>query len=317
MASEGPTTPRRRPLRTPRRRPLRALVPAAALLAICGLAYGALRTGDPEVAPAEAGPPEGIERREPPPPARPPEVTRRVSPAAASEGAAAAVRRAYTELTRRPNAITVHEVSESLAAARRGGRAPIAVVTARTGLRRAPGGPVIERLGTATEFGSPRVHAVVGRDRQWLEVMAAELPNDRTGWVSARDVDVEGVEYSLRASLHERTLEVRRRGRVVRRVAVAVGGPATPTPTGTFAVTDKLRMTEEGSAYGCCALAFSGHQPAVPQGWSGGDRLAVHGTPHEATVGDAASLGCFRAREADMRWLVNRVPLGTRVTVVR
>ena len=216
---------------------------------------------------------------------------------------------------RQADAIDRRELIAALATARRGGGSPIAVVTTPTELRAAPGGRSIQRVGTDTEFGSPRVQAVVGREGEWLEVMAAELPSHRTAWLSARDVDVEGTDFSLHATLDERILEVRRRGRLVRRVPVAVGGPATPTPTGAFAVTDKLRMTEEGSAYGCCALAFTGHQPSVPQGWTGGDRLAVHGTPHEATVGQAASLGCLRAAEADMRWLVDRVPLGTPVEI--
>ncbi|MBA2440113.1 MAG: L,D-transpeptidase, partial [Thermoleophilaceae bacterium] len=160
----------------------------------------------------------------------------------------------------------------------------------------------------------PRVLAVVGHDRQWLEVMAAELSNGETGWIRADDVVVDGVAYSLHASLGERTLEVRRAGRVVRRVPVAVGAPETPTPTGRFAVTDKLEITDE-SPYGCCALVFTGHQPDVPQEWGGGDRLAAHATPYPESIGDAASLGCFRASDADMRWLIDRVPLGTVVTV--
>jgi lipoprotein-anchoring transpeptidase ErfK/SrfK len=145
--------------------------------------------------------------------------------------------------------------------------------------------------------------------------MATELANGETGWVRADDVSVDGVAYALRASLAERALEVRRRGRVVRRITVAIGAPQTPTPTGRFAVTDKLEVTGE-SPYGCCALAFTGHQPRVPQEWSGGDRLAVHGTTNAASIGDAASLGCLRAGAEDMRWLIDRVPLGTVVRVV-
>lgn len=303
MASDGSTAARRH-------RP-RPLVLGAAFLSLCGgLAYGALGTSDREVAPAAAGPPEAVEDVERAGAGSEPGVREGASTAAV------AVRRASIGLAVRAEAIAMRELTESLAAARRGGGSPIAVVAVPTGLRAAPGGRVLARLRTETEFGSPRVHAVVGRDREWLEVMAAELPNGRTGWVNARDVDVEGIDYSLRASLDERTLEVRRHGRVVRRVAVGVGGPATPTPTGTFAVTDKLSMSDEGSSYGCCALAFTGRQPTVPQDWPGGDRLAVHGTPLETTVGQAASLGCFRAADADMRWLVERVPLGTPVTVV-
>lgn len=269
----------------------------AALLGIgSGLAYGALGASEPDPAPAAAGEIHELERPRP----------------GGDESAAPASGR----LGGRAEALALRRLGDSLAATRVDGGSPVAVVTSRTELRAAPGGRVLERLGTETEFGSPRVQSVVGRDREWLEVRAAELPNGETGWIDSSDVEVEGIDHSLHASLDDRTLEVRRRGRVVRRVRVAIGRPATPTPAGVFAVTDKIRMTD-GSPYGCCVLAFTGHQPTVPQGWSGGDRLAAHGTPHEATVGQAASLGCLRAADADMRWLIDRVPLGAPVTVTR
>ena len=37
--------------------------------------------------------------------------------------------------------------------------------------------------------------------------------------------------------------------------------PSTPTPTGRFAVTDKLADARAASPYGCCILALSGRQP--------------------------------------------------------
>ena len=199
----------------------------------------------------------------------------------------------------------------------RSGRTPIALLTRRTPLRAAPAGRRLERLGTETEFRSPKVLAVVGHEDAWLEVMAPELANGETGWVRFRDTDVGAIGYSLHASLAGRELEVRREDEVLRRVPVAVGAPDTPTPTGAYAVTDKLQVTDPASPYGCCALAFTGHQPEVPQGWSGGDRLALHATSDPASVGDAVSLGCLRAAEKDMRWLVDRVPLGTPVTITR
>ena len=68
-------------------------------------------------------------------------------------------------------------------------------------------------------------------------------------------------------------------------------GPATPTPLGRFAVTDRLRTSSAGSPYGCCALALSGHQTKLPPGWPGGDRLAIHGTPND---GDGRHAGVAR-----------------------
>lgn len=230
-------------------------------------------------------------------------------------GAAVIAERAAASLARRGEAIAMQDLAGALSEATVDGGSPIAVVIAPTALRDAPEGEVVEHLRMETEFGSPRVHAIAGHEGRWLEVIAAELPNGETGWIRAEDVEVHRVQHSLHASLDERQLEVRDGGRVVRTMPIAVGAPETPTPEGTFAVTDKLRMAEEGSPYGCCLLAFTGQQPHVPQGWAGGDRLAVHATPDPATIGQAASLGCFRASDGDMRWLLDEVPLGTPVTV--
>jgi lipoprotein-anchoring transpeptidase ErfK/SrfK len=111
-----------------------------------------------------------------------------------------------------------------------------------------------------------------------------------------------------------RQVSVRRHGRAVRRFKVAVGAPATPTPRGRFAVTDRLRM-KSGGPYGIGAVALSGHQPKLLPGWTGGDRLAIHGTPMTSTIGKAASLGCLRAPDRPLRKLLRKVPLGTPVFV--
>ena len=65
------------------------------------------------------------------------------------------------------------------------------------------------------------------------------------------------------------------------------------------------------------ALALSGHQPHISQGWRGGDRLAIHGTRQQHTIGKAASFGCLRARDRDARWIVKNVFLGTLVELRR
>jgi lipoprotein-anchoring transpeptidase ErfK/SrfK len=80
-------------------------------------------------------------------------------------------------------------------------------------------------------------------------------------------------------------------------------------------VTDKLELMGGTAAYGCCALALSGHQPHIAQGWRGGDRLAIHGTSEPGTIGKAASLGCLRARNRDAYWVVKHVFLGTVVEI--
>ena len=180
-----------------------------------------------------------------------------------------------------------------------------------------PGGAVVARLGARTEFGSPTTLAVVSKRGRWLGVVTTHLPNGRLGWVdpAAGSVVTSRTRIRVVVDLSERRLVVRRGDRVLRRVTVAVGRPSSPTPTGRFAVTDKLSGSAFSSAYGCCILALSAHQPNLPAGWQGGDRIAVHGTNDPGSIGTAASAGCPRANDADMRYLLRAVPLGAPVFV--
>ena len=182
-------------------------------------------------------------------------------------------------------------------------------------LRERPGGRVVRALGRRTGYDSERVLAVVARRPGWLGVLSHHLPNSRAGWIPADAAQLVLEPYTLHVDLSARRLLVRHEGRAVRRISVAVGRPGTATPTGRFAVTDLLRVRGTGSPYGCCALALTGRQPNIPQGWSGGDRIAIHGTTNEATLGTAASSGCLRASDRDMRWLMARIPVGAHVRV--
>lgn len=185
----------------------------------------------------------------------------------------------------------------------------------RVMLRDRPAGRMLRSLAPRTEFGSRRVLAVVERRPGWLGVLTHHVPNSRAAWIPATAAQLLLEPYTLHVDLSARRLVVRRHGRVARRVAVAIGRPGTTTPTGRFAVTDALVDGRAASPYGCCVLALSGRQPNVPQGWTGGDRLAIHGTPNERTLGTAASSGCLRAGESDMRWLIANVPAGAPVRI--
>jgi L,D-transpeptidase catalytic domain len=189
-----------------------------------------------------------------------------------------------------------------------------ASLLAPAALRARPGGRVLARLGRRTRFGLRRVVGVLESRGAWMRVTVPELGNGRSGWISARRVLEFPVDWRVDVSLSRRRVTVRRDGRVVQRLAVAVGRPSNPTPTGRFAVTDKIRFTA-ASPYGFGALALTGHQPTIPQGWGGGDHIAIHGTADEASVGSAASLGCLRARRADIRRLIATVPLGAPVFI--
>jgi hypothetical protein len=182
-------------------------------------------------------------------------------------------------------------------------------------LHTAPGGPIAFRIGDETEFGSPVSFSVVTTRPGWLGVTVPEMPNGELAWIARdpRTVSVYWTRWSIHASLSGRSLELRYGKRAMGRFPVTIGGPGTETPPGRYGVTDGISF-EESPYYGCCALALSGHQDyALPAGWLGGNRLAIHGTP--GAVGNAESLGCIRATDETMRYLFRRVPLGTPVFI--
>lgn len=185
-----------------------------------------------------------------------------------------------------------------------------------TPLRARPNGRVIAQLGTKTSFDSPTVLAVVRRQGDWYGVITPEVPNGRVGWISTRaPIELYENHFRVDVSLSGREIVVHRKRRVVARFPVAIGRASSPTPVGRFAVTDKLITQGGASPYGCCILAISAHQRLTPQGWGGGDRVAIHATDHPDTIGSAVSLGCLRAPEDVMRRMVRLVPLGTLVTI--
>jgi hypothetical protein len=192
-----------------------------------------------------------------------------------------------------------------------------AFVRGRTTLYDEPAGKRKLRIRPRTEWGSQRVLGVVRQRDGWLAVQVPELPNGSVGWIPEDRARVDAVRWALRADLSRRRLVAERDGEPVRSMPIAVGSPQHMTPTGRFSVTDKLRVTDKGSPYGCCVLALTGHQTHLPHDWPGGDRLAIHATTDVGSIGKAVSLGCMRISWAEARWLIKRIPLGAPVFIRR
>jgi hypothetical protein len=195
-------------------------------------------------------------------------------------------------------------------------RYPIAIVERTTTLLDEPRGEPKVRIAPETEWDSSRVLSVVKREGDWLAVLVPELPNGEVGWIQEDDVArLDTVGWTVNADLSKRVISVERDGEEVRRFKIGVGREDHPTPVGRYAVTDKLRVTDAGSPYGCCVVALTGHQTNLPDGWPGGDRLAIHATADLSGLGEAVSLGCMRTDPKDASWLMETLPLGTPVFV--
>jgi L,D-transpeptidase catalytic domain len=184
----------------------------------------------------------------------------------------------------------------------------------RIALRASPGGRVLARIGARTEFGSPQTVAVAYRKGDWIAIRSPALRNRQLGWVPVDTVRLLKRNVRIEVDLSEQMLTLIERGVIYRRDAVAIGSAETPTPPGTSYVTDKLPGSEFGAYYGCCILALSGRQPNLPKGWSGGDRLAIHGTP-TPDYGKAVTNGCLHLPGEVLQVLMRDVPLGTPVHI--
>lgn len=181
-------------------------------------------------------------------------------------------------------------------------------------LRDRPGGDVVAKVDDRTEFGSPTVLSVRRVRDRWLGVPTPALPNGELGWLRANPATLLGGYTDIRVDvdLSRHRAAIWDGSELLRRWTVTVGAPGTPTPTGTFAVTD---LIERGlnPVYGCCAVALTAKQPEVPSGWQGGNRIAFHGT--DGPLGVDASNGCIRSADPDVRALMRTVPLGAPVRI--
>jgi lipoprotein-anchoring transpeptidase ErfK/SrfK len=174
-----------------------------------------------------------------------------------------------------------------------------------------PGGRPLGKVGLRTTFGSPAVLLVGRRSGNWLGVVSELAGNGRLGWIPRSATTLSRVRFEIKVSLAARRLTVLDSGRTLEQYAVAIGRPDAPTPTGRFAVTDRLATGNPSGPYGCCVIALSAHSPHAIQGWGGGTRIAIHSTPETSTIGQPVSHGCMRLTLAEGRWLMYHIPLGT------
>ena len=184
-------------------------------------------------------------------------------------------------------------------------------------LRTDPGGKPLVSVGRRSVFGGPVVLGVVAQRGDWLKVTSEALPNGHYAWVErGKDVSVRSDSWALHAFLSRHVLFVLHRGRVVRRIPIAIGAAGSPTPTGRFAISEKFPGSHFGGIYGCCVLGLTAHQTHPPKSWSTGVDyyVAIHGG---SGIGADVSAGCLHAAVPDLRFLMRWIPRGTAIKISR
>ncbi|MEB3317368.1 MAG: L,D-transpeptidase [Cyanobacteriota bacterium] len=124
--------------------------------------------------------------------------------------------------------------------------------------------------------------------------------------------------------LGKRTISLVENGKVIRSWPVAVGEPATPTPTGRFAVRNMVVNPQYQSTKSGKNNPIIGPQGPLGDRWIGfhttaRDQFGIHGTPTawEWTVRSKAAVshGCVRMLTPHVRELFDKVVVGTPVVV--
>ncbi len=214
--------------------------------------------------------------------------------------------------SRAPATAPRHQAATPLPA---GHGALVGFLTRSEAIAASPGGRRYATLPLKTSFGTPEsvlVRRVRGR---WLGVINVAAGNHHLGWITSRHVELTRVNWSLHAVLSRHELYVYHAGRLTRRYLIADGRPTAPTPTGTYAVTDRLSTGDPEGSYGCCILALSAKAPHAISDWDGGNRIAIHSYPITSTIGQSVSHGCMHVTDAEGRWLLTHVPVGTPVVI--
>jgi lipoprotein-anchoring transpeptidase ErfK/SrfK len=193
----------------------------------------------------------------------------------------------------------------------------VARVTRPVAERSAPGkrGHVLGTLATHTEFGSATAVPVVRRSGAWLGVISVLAGNGHLGWIPASATSPTNVGWRVYVSLDRQRITVRFGDEIVKRMRTSTGVAGASTPTGHFAVTDRLSTGVAEGPYGCCVLALSAVQPLHLSDWDGGNRIAIHATDDTADLGHPASHGCAHVDDADGHWLLEHIPDGTPVVI--
>ena len=195
-----------------------------------------------------------------------------------------------------------------------------AVVRSRAAVSRRPGGRPFARFKRLNVNGVPTIFSIRGarvdpkcRPKSYL-VQVPRRPNGITGWVQAAEVSVERVRTRILVDLSERRVTLFRNGRRVLSAAAAIGSPATPTPTGSFYVNQRLIPQDKTGPFGPGAVGISAFSNVLT-GWTQGGPIAIHGTNAPWSIGQAVSNGCIRLHNEVLRRVFDAALSGTPVVI--
>lgn len=177
----------------------------------------------------------------------------------------------------------------------------------------------IARVHFMTEDRFPEVYLVLRRwtdpeARTWLKVRIPMRPHGRKGWVrdsALRRLQLVRTRLVVNRSARRATLY--RSGRRIWKARIGIGKPGTPTPKGRFWIRELIKVSDPGGVYGPWAFGTSAYSRLSD--WPGGGVIGIHGTDQPHLIPGRPSHGCIRVKNAAIRKLARRMPIGTPVRI--
>jgi lipoprotein-anchoring transpeptidase ErfK/SrfK len=121
-------------------------------------------------------------------------------------------------------------------------------------------------------------------------------------------------ERKVLVSIPHRQLALIEDGEVAKIFPVAVGAPGSPSPTGTFAIKNRL---VKPTYFHPGVVIPAGPDNPLGTRWIGLSTkgYGIHGTNVEGSIGKAASHGCIRMHRADLEELFATLQVGDEVEI--
>ena len=175
--------------------------------------------------------------------------------------------------------------------------------------------PALAPLGRGpTQLLVTRTTVVDGE--RWIEVLLPRRPNGIKGWIRADSTVLSTTTARVVIDLSEHRLTLYRANRVLLRAGIAIGKAGTPTPRGAkFAIAEVISTNSPRGFLGPIVMPLTGYSEALNEYAGGNGRVAVHGTSEPRLIGTAASHGCIRMSNANIRRMARVAKPGTPVSI--
>jgi lipoprotein-anchoring transpeptidase ErfK/SrfK len=157
--------------------------------------------------------------------------------------------------------------------------------------------------------------AVYGQGSIWLLLLTLAIMSSETANAQTSSPDVPTRPHrQILVSIPGRELAVIEQGKVIRTFPVSVGASVSPSPTGEFTIVHRI---SNPTYYHPGVVIPPGSDNPIGPRWIGLSKsgYGIHGTNQPESIGHAASHGCIRLRNRDIKQLFEMVRVGDVVEI--